>query len=854
VLDGMASHQGGTVVNDGTLVLGGNNTYTGGTLLNGGTLQIGSDANLGAASSGLTLNGGTLHTTGNVAGTRNLTLASTGTFITDAGTSMVTTGTVSGAGGLVKNGAGTLELDGAASHQGGTTVNEGTLVLGGNNTYTGGTTLNGGSLRVSSDANLGDRSSNIAFHGGDLTIASSMASARNIDIGSEGASITTLAGVIFAAQGNLTGTGSLAKNGDGTLVVSGANTFSGGTTINDGVIQIDSGSSLGTGPIVLNGGTLNTVASLGTGQQILISGASGINVNQGTEALVTGQLIASGDSSCFTKSGAGTLNMTGSATLPNGTCVADGTLRANGMLDSNVQVYTQGVLRGVGVINGPITVDGKLAPGNSPGTLVVNGTVTMNPGSSYQEDIDGRGTGNGAGNYSRLLVQGAGNQFIANGTLQPTLRGITGDATNTFVPQVGDTFRIVTADGGVSGRFSNLVQPTDGLLAGTRLQAFYDIAGSNSIDLRVTPASYSSSIVGGNGNARAVGGVLDGLMTAQDNGNTNDRQSQLLYAVSAASAQQLPAVAKGLSGEVHADMAAAAPQAARATQTQIAEHLANGPSTDIGQGEMLWANVSHNNDHTSSDDYASSFTARSNQVTVGADVIRRGTTRLGFGFSHSDTDISTDSGGGSIQENMGFVYGQHGIGQFLLDGTFGYGAQSWETARADVLGGGNLGTGNHGHDILASVGARLPVALAGYRLEPFVRAIYQHEQRSGSDEGNASASAVSLGSYSASGARFMAGLAGGSQSQDPLAQLLTYKFSVAVGTDTGSLIRPGVDASLAGESMTIQAPHSGRQFGQINLSGTIRVAKQGYLYLGALTEVAARRTSYGVTGGVRIGF
>ena len=45
----------------------------------------------------------------------------------------------------------------------------------------------------------------------------------------------------------------------------------------------------------------------------------------------------------------------------------------------------------------------------------------------------------GKGNYSRLLVVGAGHQFIANGTLEPLLRGITGDATNTFTPVLGDT-------------------------------------------------------------------------------------------------------------------------------------------------------------------------------------------------------------------------------------------------------------------------------------------------------------------------------------------------------------------------------------------------------------------------------
>jgi hypothetical protein len=148
----------------------------------------------------------------------------------------------------------------------------------------------------------------------------------------------------------------------------------------------------------------------------------------------------------------------------------------------------------------------------------------------------------------------------------------------------------------------------------------------------------------------------------------------------------------------------------------------------------------------------------------------------------------------------------------------------------------------------------LPIELAAHKVEPFVRAIYQHEQRDGANEGATSISALTLNDYSASGTRFLAGLSGGSLSQDPLAQTLTYKLSAAVGTDTGSLIRTSVGSELAGQALTIQSPHSGREFGQLSLGGTVRVAKQGYLFVGADTEIAARRTSYGITGGVRVGF
>ncbi|MGN6482512.1 autotransporter-associated beta strand repeat-containing protein, partial [Luteibacter sp.] len=424
-VDGVVSNTGGVGVLDGTLILTGNNTYTGGTHAYNGTVQVSKDANLGNASNGIDINNGTLHTTGTFGTARDITLAGTGTFNTDAGTKLTATGTVGGLSGLVKNGEGTLEIDGVASHTGGTTVNDGTLILAGKNTYTGGNTINGGSLQVSSDANLGAASNNIAINGGDLTVTQTMTTDRDIVIGAKGASITTLNGVTLNQQGDMSGTGGLVKLGGGTLVVSGNNSFTGGTLIQGGVIRIDSGSSLGTGQILLQGGTLQTVATLGTGQQVVISGNSGVNVDAGTTTVLSGNLTAAAGDSCFVKSGAGKLSLTGSAHMGSGTCVQGGILSANGQLTSSfVQVDAAGTLRGTGLINGPVNVEGRLAAGNSPGTLTVAGTVTMQAGATLQVDIDGQGTGNGAGNYSRVLVTGAGNQFIANGTLAPTLRGI----------------------------------------------------------------------------------------------------------------------------------------------------------------------------------------------------------------------------------------------------------------------------------------------------------------------------------------------------------------------------------------------------------------------------------------------
>lgn len=119
----------------GKLVLNGINNYTGGTAVNGGTLAISSDANLGVAGTGLTLDKGVLQTTANITSGRNVVVPTSGTFLTDPGTTLTLNGTISGAGNVAKDGGGTLLLNGAATNTGSTMVAGGTLQAGAANVF-----------------------------------------------------------------------------------------------------------------------------------------------------------------------------------------------------------------------------------------------------------------------------------------------------------------------------------------------------------------------------------------------------------------------------------------------------------------------------------------------------------------------------------------------------------------------------------------------------------------------------------------------------------------------------------------------------------------------------------------------
>ncbi|MGY3230956.1 fibronectin-binding autotransporter adhesin [Luteibacter sp. HA06] len=831
---GTVSGSGGVVKEgNGTLVLTGNNTYTGSTTVDAGTLQIASDANLGASTAALTLNGGTLHTTGNVVSQRTLNLAGNAAVTTDAGTSLTSTGTVTGTGGLVKTGAGTL-------------------VLSGNNTFTGGAQLNGGTLSISSDANLGATANAVTLNGGNLAVTSSITTARDIVVASGGGSITTDTGATLSQTGSISGNGTLTKLGGGTLIVSGSNTFTGGTLVNGGTIRIDSGSSLGTGDIILQGGTLQTYATLGTGQKVLVSGDSGVNVTAGTTTVLSGDIDTNGSSGCFIKSGAGALSLTGRASLNQGTCVQNGTLRANGTLDSSfVTVDSIGTLRGIGRINGPVSVSGRLAPGNSPGTLTVDGTVTMNAGSTFEADIDGNGTGTGKGNYSRLLVVGAGHQFIAGGTLEPLLRGITGDASNTFTPVLGDTYRVVTAEGGIVGRFDSLTQPSDGLPTNTRFLAFYDLGGSNSIDLRVVPKAYSDFLGAGvSKNTLALAGALDRAVDAQVAGN-GAAYTAVVNAIGALDTDRIADTVKAMAGEVHADQAAAARGMGLALNRDAFDHL----STDTtNPANKVWANVTQDGQRFVADNQGSGYNASTSHVTAGVDLISNESTVIGVGASHGESNVIATGGQGTIRSNAGLLYGQQKAGAILIDGVVSYGSDDWSTRRMDPFGNGSLNTRTDGRDTMASLTARLPLDTAGLRIEPYAGVIWQKVERDAVNETGTSPAALSLDRLSVTGTRGLVGVTAGSKANDPLAAELTWRVGVAAGVDSGKLLDPTVTASLAGQSFDTKAPDAGRGFVQFNANGTMRLAHNTYLYGGLTAEQGSGRTAYGVTAGVRVAF
>ncbi|MDD5320729.1 MAG: autotransporter-associated beta strand repeat-containing protein, partial [Methylococcales bacterium] len=473
----------------GTLILTGDNNYSGGTNLNGGTLSAALDSSLGAlgATPGpLTFNGGILQVTGtsftSTPRTLNWGAAGGGFDIADASNVFTVGQSLAGTGSLIKQGNGKLVLTGDNDYSGGTTVSDGvlqgntdslqgnitndasvvfdqtstgtyadvmsgtgsltkqgdgTLILTGDNSYSGGTTVSDGVLQGNTDSLQGN--------------------------------ITNDASVVFDQTSTgtyadvMSGTGSLTKQGDGTLILTGVNNYSGGTNLNGGTLSAGLDSSLGflvatPGPLTFNGGILQvTGTSFTSTPRTLNWGAvgGGFDIADASNVFTVGQSLAGTGS--LTKQGDGTLILTGDNSYRGGTIVSAGVLQGNTdslqgditnnatvvfdqantgtytgtmsgegnlikentslLVFNNTNTYTggteviqgnlqvgdashpgasifgpvmidpAGILSGHGTINGDVNNAGIIAPGGSIGTLTVNGNVNFNNSSTFNVEI-----------------------------------------------------------------------------------------------------------------------------------------------------------------------------------------------------------------------------------------------------------------------------------------------------------------------------------------------------------------------------------------------------------------------------------------------------------------------------------
>ncbi|MBB3148398.1 fibronectin-binding autotransporter adhesin [Phyllobacterium trifolii] len=453
-MSGVATGAGGLVKQgDGTLVLSGTNLYQGGTTVSAGTLRAGSVQAFGNqtalmdVATGATLDlAGFANTVGALNGGGNVILGSA--TLTAGGINGTFTGTISGSGGFTRSGGGTQ------------------VMLGCNNNYTGATSLVGAALSVNCLANgglasgigaSGSASANLVLNNSVLTYTGDSTSIdRGFTTAATGAINVANAATVLEFRGAVVGAGIVRKDGAGTLVLSGVNSYTGGTSVTGGILRAGRINAFWTGPVTLanaagvtldladfsnsvgslNGGgplggniTLRTAtltlngASGAAGYAGAISGSGGLIKNGGyTQALTgcnssyTGRTTINGGVlgvSCLANGGSNSAIGASSASASN-LVLNGGTLLYTGAAGSTNRLFTLGgsaanrlEASGTGAIaftgTGPI---GFSTP-NTSQTLTLGGTNTGN--NSLAAQMTNNGTG-----VTSLSKDGPGTWILNN--------------------------------------------------------------------------------------------------------------------------------------------------------------------------------------------------------------------------------------------------------------------------------------------------------------------------------------------------------------------------------------------------------------------------------------------------------
>ncbi len=420
---------------------------TGSSILTVGGNILYTNATLGTETNTINLDGGTLDmTAGSIGGVGTVGTADVGTIIFNAKSGTLQNLAQLNGGGanpgatLTKTTAGTLILNGTNAYTGGTTINEGILQAGGVNVLPGTTgtmTVNntagasalldlngndntivaltfGGVGGTSSSVNQVTTGAGILTLGGAVTVdatgnwTTSASITGKLALGGANRTFTIndstgsvvdfdATGAVISNQGAAGGTArSLTKAGAGTMAVGDANIYTGATTINAGVLRINTigsagvASSLGASTstaanLTLGGGTLQYTGGNGsTDRNFVLTAAttSTIDVTQAATALtLSGASTAT--TGALTKVGDGTLVLTGTNLYTGATTVNAGTLQVgdgiSGALTGTVTVSNTGSkLSGSGSIAGSINVGAGaiLAPGVG-GTDASNQTLII---------------------------------------------------------------------------------------------------------------------------------------------------------------------------------------------------------------------------------------------------------------------------------------------------------------------------------------------------------------------------------------------------------------------------------------------------------------------------------------------
>ena len=504
----------------------------------------------GSGTASLTLNGGNgaasiTNAAGNHTISVPLILASAAQFsVTNALDQLSITGAIGGPGTVQIAGNGLVRYTQDQAYTGNTTVTSGVLAT---QNLAGAAILNGGSF---SPGNVGTISSitvgSLALNGGSLLFDIGTGVSDQISITDGLASLGAATTFVFNDMGLTTGVYSLLNGLNpgwnvNLLSFSGLTGWAGtfllspdetmlyislydGAPLSGTIIQ--NSAPVGTPPTAdflvtgnartntptqsntINSLTFNPSTALTVFNTLNITSGN-VTVGSGSATLQGGQIVAPNG---FTKLGQGIINVLNDILVNGPTSIAQGTLAMNGSITTTDLIVQFGAwLKGNGVIFGNVINNGTLAPGNSPGTLTINGNFTQSSSGTLEIEVAS------LTNFDRLLVSG-------NASLAGRLNVLSFGGFNL---QYGQQFAFLQA-GSITGDFDSITMPNPGVFRGRFL------ADEGTGILIVAPTSYT--LVAETQNQTNVAKALDSFISAK----SGDREA-VSIALDIQTADQYPA-------------------------------------------------------------------------------------------------------------------------------------------------------------------------------------------------------------------------------------------------------------------------------------------------------------------------
>ncbi len=530
-ISGVLSGTGGlSQLGTGSLILAADNTYSGTTTISSGTLQVGNGGSSGALGAGSVVNNGTL------------------TF--NRNDDVTINNVISGTGNLIKTGSGVLTLLSSNTYSGTTTINAGTLSIGSSDTLSGGQinvnsatldiTLLSNSSTLSNALNLNNASVSDFNYGSNNTFSGNilMTGTNYFNIAGQ----DTLSGILSGSSIELH------KQEAGVLTLTNANTFTGTSFIDAGVINIQHSSALGhssatatigqSAALVLTGNSLNVANNLTFDDNSYLlenvsnntSSLSGNVTLNGTVTLIVANPsddklslsgAISGTGVTINKIGLGTIALSGNNSFTGDFNIYGGRIQVDSSTALGSSTVTLNapnnatmILNGTSLVlsNSIILNDGStLIDNNSGGTNAINGSVTVNGSSIINVNNTNNSltiSGDLINNSSlskigtgTLLISGNNTSFTGTMNVDEGTLSVSSNATalgsSTVNVNTNSTFNIAGSLGANFANEINLIDATFTSSGTNALTGVITLTGNNTLNTSGILTIGSSSLLSG---------------------------------------------------------------------------------------------------------------------------------------------------------------------------------------------------------------------------------------------------------------------------------------------------------------------------------------------------------------------